>query len=46
VRNLTRESTIQAHAWPEDSPPFQILMAGGFDKYFRQRLVEAGKLKP
>ncbi|MBI2886190.1 MAG: 3-isopropylmalate dehydratase [Chloroflexi bacterium] len=46
VRNLTRGAAIQAQAWPQDSPPFQIMMAGGFERYFRQRLVEAGKIKP
>ena len=46
VVNLTRETTIQAQAWPKDSPPFQIMMAGGFNTYFRQRLIEAGKIKP
>ena len=46
VRNLTRGTTMQAQAWPKDSPPFQILMAGGFNEYFRQQLVEAGKIKP
>jgi 3-isopropylmalate/(R)-2-methylmalate dehydratase small subunit len=45
VQNLTRGTTIQAQAWPQDSPPFQILMAGGFNKYFRQQLIEAGKIK-
>ena len=46
VVNLTRETTIQAQAWPQDSPPFQIMMAGGFNNYFRQRLIETGKIKP
>ncbi len=46
VRNFTTGTAIQAQAWPRESPPFQIMMAGGFDNYFRQRLVEAGKIKP
>jgi 3-isopropylmalate/(R)-2-methylmalate dehydratase small subunit len=46
VRNLSRGTTMQAQAWPQDSPPFQILMAGGFDQYLHQRLVEAGKIAP
>lgn len=42
VKNLTRGTTIQAEAWPEDSPPFEILMAGGFDNFLKKKLVEAG----
>ena len=42
VENLTRGGRIQAEAWPKDSPPFQILMAGGFDQFFRERLRETG----
>ncbi|MGD9890547.1 MAG: 3-isopropylmalate dehydratase [Dehalococcoidia bacterium] len=44
VENLTRGGSLQAEAWPEDSPPFQILMAGGFDEFFKQKLREAGKI--
>jgi 3-isopropylmalate/(R)-2-methylmalate dehydratase small subunit len=42
VENLTREDRIQAEAWPKDSPPFQILMAGGFDNFFKEQLRERG----
>jgi 3-isopropylmalate/(R)-2-methylmalate dehydratase small subunit len=44
VENLTRGGRLQAEAWPENSPPFQILMAGGFDEFFKQKLREAGKI--
>lgn len=39
VKNVSRGTTLQAQAWPEDSPPFQILMAGGFMNYFKQQLA-------
>jgi len=39
VENLTSGATIQAEAWPEDSPPFQILMAGGFDEFMKQKIA-------
>ena len=41
ITNVTRGRTIQAEAWPEDSPPFQIMMAGGFDDFFLKKLREA-----
>jgi 3-isopropylmalate/(R)-2-methylmalate dehydratase small subunit len=41
ITNVTSGQTIQAEAWPEDSPPFQIMMAGGFDHFFQQKLREA-----
>lgn len=40
VKNVTRGTEIRAESWPEDSPPFQIMMAGGFMNYFKQRLAE------
>jgi 3-isopropylmalate/(R)-2-methylmalate dehydratase small subunit len=42
VENLTRGTRLQAEAWPQDSPPFQILMAGGFDNFMKAKLREAG----
>lgn len=42
VENLTRGGAIKAEAWPEDSPPFQILMAGGFDNFIKAKLREKG----
>jgi 3-isopropylmalate/(R)-2-methylmalate dehydratase small subunit len=44
VMNLTRETEIHGEAWPEGSPPFQIMMAGGFDSFFKKKLVEAGMI--
>jgi 3-isopropylmalate/(R)-2-methylmalate dehydratase small subunit len=41
VENLTRGTRMQAEAWPQDSPPFQILMAGGFDEFIKAKLREA-----
>ncbi len=40
VKNTSRGTTLQAQAWPEDSPPYQILLAGGFMNYFKQRVAE------
>jgi 3-isopropylmalate/(R)-2-methylmalate dehydratase small subunit len=40
VTNTGRGTTLQAEAWPPDSPPFQILMAGGFMNYFKQQLAQ------
>jgi 3-isopropylmalate dehydratase small subunit len=40
VKNVSRGSILMAQAWPEDSPPYQILMAGGFMNYFQQKLAE------
>ena len=42
VRNLDTGATLQAEAWPEDSPPFQILMAGGLNNYMKTKVREAG----
>lgn len=39
VKNLTRATEIQAEAWPQDSPPFEIMMAGGFENFLRQRIA-------
>lgn len=42
VRVLESDKELQAEPWPEDSPPMEILRAGGFMPFFRQRLREAG----
>lgn len=42
VTNVTTGETIQAEAWEADSPPFQILMAGGLDEFMKQKVREAG----
>ncbi len=44
VTNLATGAELSADRWPEDSPPYAILMAGGFMPYFRRRLEEAGLL--
>ena len=45
VKNLTKGTTIAAEAWPEDSPPMQILRAGGLMTYI-QRMQEERGMKP
>ncbi len=35
-------ATIQAEAWEEGSPPFQILMAGGLNEFMKAKVVETG----
>jgi 3-isopropylmalate/(R)-2-methylmalate dehydratase small subunit len=40
VKHISRGTTIQAQAWPVDSPPYHILMAGGFMNYFKQKVAE------
>lgn len=42
VKNLSTGAELQAQAWPDDSPPFQILMAGGLDAYMRDKVRRAG----
>lgn len=44
VTNLDTGISIQADRWPESSPPFEILMAGGFMAYFQKRLADAGMI--
>jgi 3-isopropylmalate/(R)-2-methylmalate dehydratase small subunit len=44
VENLTRGIRLQAEAWAKDSPPFQILMAGGFDAFMKEKLRAAGMI--
>jgi 3-isopropylmalate/(R)-2-methylmalate dehydratase small subunit len=45
VKNLDTGKTLQAQAWPEDSPPFEILMAGGLDAYMKAKVKKAGLVK-
>ncbi|MBM3138867.1 MAG: 3-isopropylmalate dehydratase [Chloroflexi bacterium] len=45
VKNLDTGKTLQAQAWPEDSPPFQILMAGGLDAYMKDKVRKAGLVR-
>jgi len=46
VTNLDTGGAIQADRWPEGSPPFQIMMAGGFMPFFREKLEAAGRVVP
>lgn len=39
VQNCSRGTVIQADAWPENSPPYEILMAGGFDNFMRAKIA-------
>lgn len=45
IKNETTGETIQAEAWEPDSPPFQILMAGGLDEFMKVKVREAGLVK-
>ncbi len=36
ITNLSKESNLQGEALPADSPPMQILKAGGLDAFMRQ----------
>ena len=42
VTNNTTGATIQAEAWEEGSPPYQILMAGGLNEFMKAKVVETG----
>lgn len=42
VKNLTSGATLQADPWPEDSPPMQILRAGGLMPFIQRMIMERG----
>ncbi len=42
VKNLDSGETLQAEAWAEGTPPYDILMAGGLDPYMKAKLKERG----
>lgn len=42
VANPGTGEELQADSWQPDSPPYQILMAGGFMPFFRGKLAGAG----
>jgi 3-isopropylmalate/(R)-2-methylmalate dehydratase small subunit len=42
VKNLDTGGMLQAEAWEEGTPPYEILMAGGLDAYMRAKLKERG----
>jgi len=42
VKNLDTGATLQAEAWEEGTPPYEILMAGGLDAFMKTKLKERG----
>lgn len=42
VKNLATSKQMQAQAWTEGSPPYEILMAGGLDIYMKEKVKRAG----
>ena len=40
VKNLTKGTSLTGEAWAEDTPPMQILRAGGFYPYVRKMIQE------
>lgn len=42
VRNLDTGAVLQAEAWEEGTPPYEILMAGGLDAYMKAKLKQRG----
>ena len=42
IKNLNTNDLLQAEAWEEGSPPYDILMAGGLDAYMRAKVRERG----
>lgn len=42
VINLDTGAELQADSWQPDSPPYQILMAGGFMPFFEEKLRSSG----
>jgi 3-isopropylmalate/(R)-2-methylmalate dehydratase small subunit len=45
VRNLATGNTAQAEGFPADSPPGQILLAGGLRPFLEERLAREGRLR-
>ncbi|MBT3493034.1 MAG: 3-isopropylmalate dehydratase [Rhodospirillaceae bacterium] len=44
VKNLDTGATLQAEAWEEGTPPYEILMAGGLDAFMKTKLKERGRI--
>ena len=42
IKNLDTGAGMQAEAWREGTPPYEILMAGGLDAYMKIKLKERG----
>jgi len=40
IRNLSKATEIRGDAWPEDSPPMQILRAGGFHEFLKGEMAK------
>ena len=45
VKNMTSGATLQAEPWPEDSPPMQILRAGGLIPFIQRMMVDRGMVR-
>ena len=46
VRNLSKGSALQGEALSKDSPPYQILMAGGLDPFLREVVRKMTSARP
>jgi len=46
AKNLTKHTALQAEPWPEDSPPMQILRAGGLLPFIKNMMKERGMKPP
>jgi len=46
TKNVTKGTVLYAEAWPEDSPPMQILRAGGLIPYIKKMMAERGMVGP
>jgi len=46
TKNLTKGTSLTGEAWAEDTPPMQILRAGGFYPYVRKMIQERGLPEP
>jgi 3-isopropylmalate/(R)-2-methylmalate dehydratase small subunit len=42
VKNLDTGAVLQAEAWQEGTPPYEILQAGGLEPYMKAKLKERG----
>jgi 3-isopropylmalate/(R)-2-methylmalate dehydratase small subunit len=42
VKNLDTGAVLQAEAWQEGTPPYEILLAGGLEPYMKAKLKERG----
>ncbi len=42
IKNLETGAVLQAEAWEEGTPPYDILMSGGLEPYMKAKLKERG----